>query len=120
MLAAVIATSALAVAPVRAVAETFWLSAPDLCTADIGEIEESGAIYLTKHGISSHDIDCQWPLKAGEALLQGEWSVTTRASCTSSTGVWNAELEIVQQNDGTVQVFQESGGLSPIQFYRCD
>ncbi len=118
LLTAVMANMALATVP--AMAEAFWLSEPGLCDADDGEIEEMDVIYLTTTGLSSHFFGCEWPLKAGEAILRGEWSVSTVASCSNATGTWEAEFEIVRQGDGSVRVFQESGGISPVRFFHCD
>ncbi len=118
LLTAVMANTALAAAP--AVAETFWLSEPGLCDADDGKIEEMDVIYLTKTGISSHWFSCEWPLKAGLAILRGEREVSTNANCSNATSTWEAELAIVRQGDGSVRVSQESGGISPVRFFRCD
>ncbi len=103
-----------------ALAETFWLSEPGLCKADDGVIEEMDAIYLTKTGINNHYFSCQWPEKAGEALLRGEQFVMTEAKCSTATATWTAKLEIVRQGNRTVRVFQETGGISPVRFFRCD
>ncbi len=101
-------------------AETFWLSEPGLCDADHGKIEEMDVIYLTKTGISSHWFSCEWPQKTGQAILRGEQSVSTKASCSNATNTWKAELEIVNQGDRSVRVFQESGGISPVRFFQCN
>ncbi len=112
------ATLALIAAPVTA--ETFFLSVPGLCD-DPGEgIELADAIYLTKTGLDGHSFGCEWPSNAGRKVLRGEWSVTTKAQCSNGTGSWQAEFEIVNQEDGTLRVFQSTGGISPVVFYRCE
>ena len=99
--------------------EPFWLSEPGLCEADDGVIEEMDVIYLTGSGINSHYFSCTWPTKAGQALLRGDQSIDTKAKCANATGTWDAEFEIVRQEDGSVRVFQESGGITPVRFFRC-
>ncbi|MGI9353436.1 MAG: hypothetical protein ACR2O3_17895 [Rhizobiaceae bacterium] len=118
LLTTVMAITALSAA--SAIAETFWLSEPGLCDADEGVIEEMDIMYLTKTGISSHWFSCEWPLKAGQSILQSEAEVSTNASCANATGTWKAELTIVPQGDSSVKVHQESGGMSPVRFFHCD
>ena len=118
LLTAVMANTALVAAP--AVAETFWLSESGLCDADPGKIEEMDVIYLRKTGIGSHWFSCEWPLKTGRAILRGEREVSVNASCSNATTTWKAKLDIVRQGDGSVKVNQESGGISPVRFFRCD
>jgi len=113
-----VAALALMAAPVAS--ETFFLSMPGLCDAPYEEIELADAIYLTKTGIDSHFFGCEWPEKAGQAILRGAPSVTTKAQCANGTGSWQAELEIVSQEDGSLRVFQSTGGISPVVFYRCN
>ena len=114
-LAGLAAMSSLAIA-----AEPFWLSEPGLCKADHGVIEEKDAIYLTGTGINSHFFSCQWPASAGEGLFKGEQFIRIKAKCSNATSSWQAAFEIVRQQDGSLQVFQESGGLSPVRFFRCN
>ncbi len=118
LLTAVMANMTQASAP--AAGETFWLSEPGFCKADHGKIEEMDAIYLTKTGINSHWFSCEWPLKAGQAILRSEQEVSTIASCSNATSSWKAKFDIVRQDDGSVKVHQESGGISPVRFFRCD
>lgn len=103
-----------------ALAETFWLSEVGYCGADPAVIEDNDIIYLTERGISTHWFSCEWPAKVGRSILRGEQEVSTNARCANATSTWDAELTIVQQGDGSVRVNQESGGISPVRFFRCE
>ncbi|QIE47048.1 hypothetical protein G5B38_16790 [Pseudohalocynthiibacter aestuariivivens] len=108
-----------ALAETAADVEAFYLSDPDFCDADEGDIEDNSIIRLTSSGLATHEFSCEWPLEAGKAILRGEQSVLTTAQCGTATSRWQAELEIVQWNANSVRIFQNSGGISPVRFYRC-
>jgi len=115
---AIYAGALLFVAPV--LAEPFFLSEPGLCDVDEGVVEDMDAIYLTKTGIANHSFGCAWPVEVGEAIFRGDRNVTTVAECGTATETWQAQLEIVKWDDNSVRVFQHSGGISPVRFFRCD
>lgn len=111
----VVAAHALAAQPLRA--EPLYYSMPDLCDASDLDLEMSDAVRLMDGSMENHFFGCYWT----PAFTQG-WQdrfVFADATCNSEFGEWSVRLELVSQSDGTLHVFQDVGGISPVRFYPC-
>ena len=74
---------------------------------------------LSDRSMGNHFFDCSFSKSVSKALVKERW-VETEAQCENSTDSWKAVFEIVSEEDGSLNVFQKSGGLSPVRFYRCN
>ena len=103
-----------------AAAEMAYLSEKAICGADDGVIEESNAILLYEEGMGNHFFDCSWDKNLTNARLR-QGFFTTKAKCANGISSWDAEFEIVVEGGdmSRINVYQNSGGASPIVFYRC-
>lgn len=98
--------------------EISYYSQPGLCNVHDGVLEESDAIHLDDRSLGNHYFDCSFKIPIAKAL-QKDGGAQTEARCENGTGNWTAKFEIVKRDDGTLHVFQESGGLSPMRFHPC-
>jgi hypothetical protein len=112
----VVAAYAATVQPTAA--DPLYYSMPGLCEASDLDLEMSDAVRLIDGSMENHFFGCYWT----PAFTEG-WQdrfINADATCNSEFGEWSARFEMVSQSDGTLHVFQETGGISPVRFYPCN
>ena len=107
------------VAAASASAEMYYLSQPGLCNVSDGELELSDAIILGDHSIGNHFFDCVFKTPIAARIKSEQWT-KVKADCENGTKSWRAVFEFSVQDNGDINVFQNTGGLSPVRFYHCD